>query len=394
MPAYARSEIVPRDEIGIYHCVSRCVRKAFLCGIDMETGRDYEHRKDWIRERLEELASIFAIEVCGYAIMSNHLHLVLRVRPDLTRDWSAQEVAWRWKTLCPPRDPQTGSPVEPVDCDLAMILNDQARVAVIRQRLGDLSWFMRFLSESIARRANREDQCTGRFWEGRFRSQALLDEAAVLACSIYVDLNPIRAAVAATPEESQYTSAYDRIRSLPPESLEVASNSGSSVESPMAEPVAAPLGNQVNRPDSWLCELTIQERPAESQNAISIADSEGAHADSGNAATSVSAAPAKPRLAARASNQGFLPIEIEKYLALLDWTGRQLRSDKRGMIPEHLDPILQRLGVIKDNWVETVRHFGRRFKTAAGRVESLTALAARRNKLWLKGQSEAVLAFG
>ena len=214
MPAYARSQIVPPDEVGVYHCIARCVRRAFLCGFDPLTKHDYDHRKEWIRERLEQLAPVFAIDICGYAVMSNHLHVILRARPDLVRDWSDEEVALRWTRLCPPRDPATGDKTEPSPCDVNMIVSDPARLAVIRQRLSSLSWFMGSLSEPIARRANREDKCKGRFWEGRFKSLALLDEAAILACSIYVDLNPIRAGVATTPEESAYTSAYDRIRSM------------------------------------------------------------------------------------------------------------------------------------------------------------------------------------
>ena len=88
MPAYPRSQIASADEVGVYHCVARCVRRAFLCGLDVESGHDYEHRKEWIRERLEELAAVFAIDICSYAVMSNHIHLVLRVRPDLARGCS------------------------------------------------------------------------------------------------------------------------------------------------------------------------------------------------------------------------------------------------------------------------------------------------------------------
>ena len=107
MPAYARSHIVPPDEVGVYHCMARCVRRAFLCGVDPLTNHDYDYRKEWIHERLELLASVFAIDICGYAVMSNHLHVVLRARPDLVRDWSDEEVALHWTRLCPPRDPAT-----------------------------------------------------------------------------------------------------------------------------------------------------------------------------------------------------------------------------------------------------------------------------------------------
>ena len=146
--------------------------------------------------------------------MSNHLHLVLRNRPDLVQHWTDGEVALRWLRLFPRRSELTGVWDEPNDHDLAMVMADADRLVTLRARLASISWFMRCLSEWVARAANREEGCGGRFWAGRFKSQPLLDEAAVLACSVYVDLNPIRAGIAATPEESDFTSGCDRIRSF------------------------------------------------------------------------------------------------------------------------------------------------------------------------------------
>jgi REP element-mobilizing transposase RayT len=394
MPAYPRCRIVPNDEVGVYHCVARCVRRAFLCGIDSATGHDYEHRKEWIRQRLQQLASIFAIDVCGYAVMSNHLHLVLRARPDLVEDWPDLEIALRWKRLFPPRDPATGEPIEPSECDLNMIVSHPARVLVLREQLSSLSWFMRCLSEPIARRANREDQCTGRFWEGRFKSQALLDEAAVLACSVYVDLNPIRAGVTETPEQSEYTSAFDRIQSRP-----TTKSSGMSSQEPLSvslptqvptapcSPLAPPPG------DSWLCELTLQEGASASAGANSPAVVDNSRLASTKVTETSCEHQVGPNRAVRASEQGYLPIGLDQYLSLLDWTGRQLRAGSRGTIPAGLAPILERLGIVGCGWVETVRQFGRWFKTAVGRRVSLSHLAARRGKAWLQGQSAAALAF-
>jgi REP element-mobilizing transposase RayT len=255
MPAFARRDIVNDAQVGVYHCIARCVRRAFLCGVDPYAGRDYNHRKEWVINRLRQLTGVFGVEACRHEVMSNHIHLVLRIRPDLVRQWSDDEVALRWRTIFPPHNEATGEPIEPEKHDLAMLTADASRLAALRGRLSSLSWFMRCICKWIARAANHEDQCRGRFWEGRFRSQVLLDEATLLACSVYVDLNPVRAGVAATPEESQYTSGCDRIRSLP------ADTSGRSLELVKARSttllealVPGPSGRsgRISSVDSWL----------------------------------------------------------------------------------------------------------------------------------------------
>ncbi len=83
-------------QVGTYHVMSRCVRRAFLCGQDPYTGQNYEHHKEWIKKRLKFLAALFSLEVCGYAVMSNHVHLMLRMRPDHAEKWDREEIALRW----------------------------------------------------------------------------------------------------------------------------------------------------------------------------------------------------------------------------------------------------------------------------------------------------------
>ena len=144
------------------------VRRAFLCGWDALTQRDYEHRKVWTSQRLQELAGIFTIDVCGYAAMANHLHVILRNRPDLAAQASDRDIALRWWRLFPKRRTFDHKPEEPTDLELDMVLEGQGRLDVLRKRLCSVSWFMRCLKENLAKRANAEDQCTGRFWEGRF----------------------------------------------------------------------------------------------------------------------------------------------------------------------------------------------------------------------------------
>lgn len=172
----------------------------FYVGKDSVTGKNYEHRRAWIRNRFEFLAEHMAVEVLGFAILSNHFHIVLRNRPDLVKDCSDDEVAVRWWYLCPGRRNEDKSPAKPTKLELKALQGDQDKLAEYRKRLSSVSWFMRFTAENIAKRANADDQVTGRFWEGRFKCQPLLDDAAILACLQYVDLNPIRAGLARTIE--------------------------------------------------------------------------------------------------------------------------------------------------------------------------------------------------
>ncbi|QDP02638.1 transposase [Thalassotalea sp. PS06] len=194
-----------------YHCISRCVRRAYLCGQDIASDRSYEHRRGWIEKRLLFLAKVFCIDVCAYAVMSNHCHVVLHVDEDKSAKLSDLEVVERWHKLCKGTlITQSYVKNEPV----AEYARDslEKTIATYRKRLSDISWFMRLLNEPIARMANAEDECTGRFWEGRFISQALLDESALIACMAYVDLNPVRAGISDKPSNSEYTSIKRRVK--------------------------------------------------------------------------------------------------------------------------------------------------------------------------------------
>jgi REP element-mobilizing transposase RayT len=208
----ARKDIHDPETEGFFHCFTRCVRRSFLCGLDALSGKSYDHRKAWISARLAELVGIFAIECLAYAIMDNHLHSLLHTLPALCRAWADEEVARRWRLLFPLRRLPDGRAAEPSEEEIKAITCQPELVKIYRNRLSDISWFNRCLNEHIARRANAEDNCTGRFWEGRFKCQLLESEGAVISCSVYIDLNRVRAGSAKTPEESDYTSIQDRIR--------------------------------------------------------------------------------------------------------------------------------------------------------------------------------------
>lgn len=209
----ARKHLVKPEVTPYYHCTSRCVRRTFLCGNDPVTGRSFEHRKSWIEERLWSLSAIFCIDICAYAIMSNHYHLVVHINDSQANKLSDREVLSRWEKLH--KIPENLLPLFRKDRlekrEKALI---NRHISLWKQRLSSLSWFMREMNMAIAQQANKEDECTGHFWEGRYTSKALLDEQALISAMAYTDLNPVRANLAPTPEDSPYTSIQLRCSAL------------------------------------------------------------------------------------------------------------------------------------------------------------------------------------
>jgi len=223
----------------------------------------------------------------------------------------------------------------------------------------------------------------------------------VLACSVYVDLNPIRAGIAKTPEASSHTSVQRRIRGevVRQRAERIASESNAAGRSRKAKPVQQPI-----MADRWLCPVEVDERSVpgtfmrnnkgRSQAATAgeaKPDSQQEQSRRGGKAVLVADVESRRR---RASDRGFLPLSLPKYLALVDWTGRQVRQDKRGAIPADLKPILERLSLDPDLWVECVRKFGRWFHRAVGTSASLAARAASSGKQWFGGARRARAAFG
>jgi REP element-mobilizing transposase RayT len=362
-----RSIYVQEGQEGVYHCFSRCVRRAFLYGFDALTRRDFSHRKAWLVDRLQHLAGIFAIDVCAYAIMENHYHTILRTRPDIVAGWTDREVAIRWLALFPRHRDMKGSPIRTTEEEICALVDCPERITELRKRLSSLSWFMGRLNEFIARAANKEDRAKGRFWEARFKCQALLDDAAIAACMVYVDLNPIRAGLAGTPEESDFTSIQERIRAWQEGTTTTASMRSEAaqdmqdvswVRDRLALEIVGELSHAVPKPTdialstSWLC-------PIESDT----------------------------------DRRGVLPMTRSEYFDLVDKSGRIARSDKRGAMDADLAPILVRIGANPDAWHETVTCFGSKFRLAAGLLANLRIFAHRIHRHWLIGAEAAGTAF-
>lgn len=205
-----RALLIDNHSPGHYHVTSRCVRQSWLCG---RIGtKSFEHRKSWVVDRLKLLGEAFAIEIYAYSIMSNHFHLELYSDPLAPNDWSDAKVVDRWLHSCPPRDSKGEIDKTRRENRRKAFLADPDQLAQLRRKLGSVSVFMKLLKQPIARRANLEDGCTGHFFEQRFYSGALLDDAAVITAMSYVDLNPINAKIAETLEESDHTSIQSRLQ--------------------------------------------------------------------------------------------------------------------------------------------------------------------------------------
>jgi REP element-mobilizing transposase RayT len=296
----ARAHLVEPAVTRWYHCLTRCVRHAFLL------GDEQQDRKHWIEQRLQELAEIFALSVGGFAVLDNHLHLLVRLDPDLAQGWSDEDVVRRWGRLFPPRD-KARQPVPVTDDWVQSRLKQPAWVATVRQRLQSLSWFMKCLKEPLARLANRQDQTRGAFFEGRFKSVAILDDEALLTVCTYIDLNPVAAGIAQVPEDSEHTSIKQRIDHVQ------AQGRTEDLKAAPRGSVAGSIAAAGIEESLWLC-------------------------------------PIEDRRRLDSSREGMLEgFSLGNYLLLVDYTGRLFREGK-ATISREVAGMLQRLGSSAESW--------------------------------------------
>lgn len=216
----------------------------------------------------------------------------------------------------------------------------QEERAAWRERLADISGYMKCLKEFIARRANVEVNCKGRFWEIRFRCQALLDDTAVIAAMGYDDLNSIRAGLSETLEGSDLTSVQERIELLRPGSMSFKRGATENTSENIVKPthlMSFQTKSEIEKP--------FRAAPAEHSTELP---------------------------------QPTLPTTLHPYLALIDWTSRQIRKRKHGYKSDDLAPIFSRLGVDEKEWVRTAMEFNTRFRFAAGALGKIGNVVSRR----------------
>ena len=421
-----RNYVVREGEIGIYHTWSRCVQSAFLCGYDQRTGRDYSYRRDWIQQLLQYQAGCFAIDLGNYNILDNHEHLIVRSRPDIASRWSDEQVAWRWKMAWPEwKDGQWIR--EPTDQEIMELLLDPAKIDWIRRSLSSVSWFMARVKEPIARQANAETKTKGHFFEGRFGCRELVDAEGLLVCSIYVDLNQIRAGSATSLETSHYSAIQDRIRAYAQREAQASlaefraeeNSEQYSLEARVIEQLLADCFLSPITPDAPL--LLVPERPVllpatvgkivpaapADQPAGKPADpDEPQPATSQPAAavpqsTSQQARSAKPPVTreihrrllptrrCRASDQCFLPMPFEQYRTIVDWA---VQRHLQGTNVPPPDALTSR-GADAERYWHAIEAFDSRFRTAVGHPDHLVSVLARRGQKWLHGIRSCAAAF-
>ena len=360
------------EETPYYHCVTRCVRRAYLCGKDRVSGKNFDHRKLWVVERLRVLSSVFAIDVRAYAVMSNHLHVVLHVDRERAEGFGAEEVVERYTKLFRMAKAQYDSASG----------KERGRLAALwRERLWNLSWMMRGLSEWVARRANREDDCRGRFWEGRFKSQALLDTEGLLTCMAYVDLNPVRAGVADSLEGSDFTSIQAR--------LEHAVKCKRHKQRQTAPKDLLPFSDQLP------ADPTVDARGAVDVSAETSGASTpnpGRHTSHHvtqdvSAETSARAMQLDP--GRDAAGRRALPMDFGAYGELLEWVGRAMHAKANGRIRGCPPTILSDLGLDSEAFLAALTQQRLSHATALGTPEHMEAQAEARGRAWLRGKQLA-----
>jgi len=324
----ARRNIVDNQTPGFYHCTNRCVRRTFLCGVDETTGKDYSYRKDWLEKRMFELCEIFSVDIYAFAILDNHYHIVLHLNPLAPLDWSDNDIAERWLSAFSGRlsEPRFTKQRE---LKKQAILADKTKLKKYRKRLGSLSWFMGRLNEPLAKQSNQEENCTGSFWEGRYSSQALLDEAAIFSCMAYVDLNPVRAKITQTLEDSKHTSIKKRLDEIK------------------------------------------QTNPEDSQTLLDSEISELSNKTSSKA----------------------LPMTLKSYLELVEWTGRNIVHPNKAAMPKHISSCLEQLNLQQIHWLKQLENFEQHYCHVVGPIELIKKKAQQLSLRCMKGMTAARLLY-
>ena len=404
MPRPNRSLTFVPSEIAYVHTMLKACRNLYLLGMDRKKRRKLLHRRQWFYQRIERLSRYMGIDLLGFSLMDNHTHFLLRSRPDVVATWDDREVATRWLTMCPKRRKKvkvngvvTYEPIPPTEAEIEEEMKDQKRVTELRSRLSDISWWMRLLAQVIAQKANREDsdgQSLGHFFKSRFKAVRVRTIAHLLACSMYIDLNPFRALLTDSIDGYEDTSAKKRLDLLKV-ALGKENDKASKVQIKRAQKLLGSLGEERRK------EFTDEEMESVCRQLLFGATATNASDSSSGMemnedearveAESLAPKPLSPEqraaraeflspilldtlstdpqvsdLGTRCSDKGFLPISATEYLGLLQWSMDNEVAKRNGPDLEQLPVALTRLGVHPMQFLSLLRHFSKCCPREAG----------------------------
>ena len=438
MPTCSRGDIVREGEIAIYHCWSRCVQRAYLCGQDPYTGRDFSYRREWIEKLLKYQAEVFGVDLANYNVLSNHAHQIVRTRPDIVATWSDEQIACRWKMAWPKWNGNDWTR-EPTDEEIRELLQNEKKMALARRGLSSLSWFIARTKEPISRICNQEMGTKGHFWEQRFGSREIADENALLTCMVYVDVNQVKAGLAPSLEESRCSAISARLAAWRQREATASLDefnktragefdlSVEQVELLLADSYLAPIctdgplmtettAKRADRdvpvvlPSETVAQTITNgdkrgrsEAEADSEERPSVAEQPEVSEQCRTAATPLDAINRTIYLRLfgggrrrRASDNPILSMPFSQYREIVEWVGEQtsVALETPASVPSWLAEYLTTHGVDPDNWLQAVDQFDTWFGRVVGSTERLRELLERTGNRWIRGMRNCRATFG
>ncbi|MCL1126526.1 transposase [Shewanella surugensis] len=332
-----RKKLIHIDSTPFYHISNYCVRGAYLVNDNPKTKQVDLHRAHWFVDKLIQLSTIFCIDIAAYTILPRHYHLVLKVNTDNAKNLTSLQVIERWRQVFNPHV----LAIKYINKELFSNTEQEQFDEFIsqwRERLTNISWFMRCLNETISRKVNKEDHCKGAFWQGRFKSQALLDEPAILACIMYVDLAPIREQLAQSLENIYLSSIQLRVAAF-----------------------------------------------KQAQKEAQIYDVEG---DFLAIAQQPSTLLPFDHMT-RSGKQIHLPFHLFDYIELIKWTHKGIIENNVPSNQHNTPKLLTRLTINKKDWINTCRHFSQHYSHAIGSWQKMCEFSRQFNGKWCKGKKNS-----
>jgi len=369
MARKTRESLIDKNECTIVHTVAKTARDLFLLGDDFATNTRNSHRKDWIIDIMEFQNSLMAIDLLAFCLMNNHVHLLLRSRPDAVKEWDDLEVARRWMTLCPKSkkrlkvgDKVHYVPIAPKETQIQALAKNAKKIATLREQLSSISWYMRLLCQKVAQRANFEDGGSkGPFWKGRFHSTVIDDASYLLGSCFYIDLNAFKAFLTDSIDGYAYTSAKIRLDMLRSKQENENDNENEQEKQGLGDDSQVALSDPASREGDRL----EADKPQEEEKKSYANISRGEFLSQVKLDT-YSNNPQLHTHGFRCSDKGFLEYSDREYLDALEWCIRNKVIQEESKLPEDVPDCLKNNPLGVETVLRQARDFGRMYRYRAG----------------------------